>query len=285
MDSPQGETKPLFDEDLFNDNVLRQIKELQDTESGRFSVLCDELVFRDIPLLLKIIIEACLGSHAISEEECGSHLTRNMQLGVELIQAYKDKSFVDVLYSDNMPSEIVQFAEDNPRGGLQVSSSHETLKSAFETPYIGDTHELLIKMLNQELKARRESAAERPYNLSVAVIQSSGMGKSRMLEEVGNEVFALITNIREDLPTHKTTYPPVDLPLRTYFEGLRGKSDYEQQADCAVLQRVQCDKLVKLTERHFRGQTGKQLAGNFAKHMKEESTEKALRSFLVLGDH
>ncbi|KAG9096526.1 hypothetical protein FS749_008281 [Ceratobasidium sp. UAMH 11750] len=267
MDSPQDGAKPLFDEDIFNDSVLRQIKELQHTESGRFPVEHNVLALKDTGLLLRIIIETCLESYKISEAECDFHLMENLELATELGRVYKTGSFADIVYDDKMPAEVVRFAKYNPRGGLQANSNHETLKSAFKSPYVGNAHELLIKTLNRELEAR----SERPYNLSVAVIQSSGMGKSRMMKEVGNEVFTIQINLRDDLPAHET-----NVPFRTYFEDRWGKSDNEQQADYAVLLRVLCDKLVELIESRFQGQTGKELAQNFAKHMNKGSTQKAV---------
>ncbi|KAG8739110.1 hypothetical protein FRC10_006129 [Ceratobasidium sp. 414] len=276
MDLPQARSKTPFKEKAFNDSVLLKIKLLREADPNHFPTPHDGLVYNDFPLLLHIIVETCLESHEFSEKESQTHISHHFNLCSELNRVYKDRSFADILYNAEMPVEIVRFAQDNLLGGLQPSNSHDSFSSTFETPYLGDNHKLLVKTLNRELELFDQPATQRPYNLSMAVIQSSGMGKSRMLMEVGNEVFTIGITIREELPAHKTAYPPADVPFREYFEVCQGKSDEEQQADYAVLLRVLCDRFAGLIEDDFPGQTGRVLAQNVAEYLKEGSTDKAV---------
>ncbi|KAL5638459.1 hypothetical protein ACGC1H_005223 [Rhizoctonia solani] len=90
------------------------------------------------------------------------------------------------------------------KSGMSSNGINSNLKLAFEEPYKGETAHLFIKSLN---KIRcfyvGRPAADRPYNWSVAVIQSSGMGKSRMVEQSSLSMFTIPINIREDPPAGK----------------------------------------------------------------------------------
>lgn len=68
----------------------------------------------------------------------------------------------------------------------------------WKAPYIGHYHEILLKQLH---RARKESVKKKNstnYTNHVAVLQSSGSGKSRLVHEMGNKVFCIPINLRSE---------------------------------------------------------------------------------------
>ncbi|KAG8731818.1 hypothetical protein FRC10_001433 [Ceratobasidium sp. 414] len=149
------------------------------------------------------------------------------------------------------------------------------LLSAFRQRYIGATPELFLQTLNHERESACRPVGEQPYNWSISVIQSSGMGKSRMIDEAANLIFAIVINIREELPEGEETYPLSDSPICGYLGGHEAKSDTLLQAEYAILLRVLFDKTVDVvgSEPGLRGLTGRALARAFAEHLKEGESE------------
>ena len=65
----------------------------------------------------------------------------------------------------------------------------EAVEEAWSRAYSGTAHELLLENIN-------EIGYANPYSNTVAIIQSSGTGKSRTVHEMANLVFTLPFNIR-----------------------------------------------------------------------------------------
>ncbi|KAL5638460.1 hypothetical protein ACGC1H_005223 [Rhizoctonia solani] len=160
------------------------------------------------------------------------------------------------------------------KSGMSSNGINSNLKLAFEEPYKGETAHLFIKSLN---KIRcfyvGRPAADRPYNWSVAVIQSSGMGKSRMVEQSSLSMFTIPINIREDPPAGKKAYPPSDTSVRRFFHRYQNKDDAEQQAAYAIFLQVLFTKILELIQNQFPELTGQDLARAWATYLKEGGSE------------
>jgi hypothetical protein len=63
------------------------------------------------------------------------------------------------------------------------------VSNAWNEQYTGNSHQLLLQNINRMLR-------NKPYSNSVAILQSSGSGKSRMVREQSNLVFTLPFNLR-----------------------------------------------------------------------------------------
>ncbi|KAF9518250.1 hypothetical protein BS47DRAFT_1482756 [Hydnum rufescens UP504] len=59
---------------------------------------------------------------------------------------------------------------------------------------------------------------DQPYSNSVAILQSSGTGKSRMVHEQSDLVFTLPFNLRPDSETKDIAHPPPDTEIRDYLD-------------------------------------------------------------------
>jgi len=67
----------------------------------------------------------------------------------------------------------------------------EALQSAWRDRYLGDNHRLLFANINVIPRT------EKLYSNQIAIVQSSGTGKSRMVHEQANLVFTIPFNLRE----------------------------------------------------------------------------------------
>ena len=63
------------------------------------------------------------------------------------------------------------------------------LEAAWTGMYVGKEHEVLLRNINKMTRGK-------PYSNSVLLNQSSGTGKSRLVDEQGKLVFTLPFNIR-----------------------------------------------------------------------------------------
>jgi hypothetical protein len=120
---------------------------------------------------------------------------------------------------------------------------------SFVAPYEGDWHELFLDTVRKCMTPDPESI---PYCMSMAVIQCSGMGKSRMMQEAVKSAFGININIREALAkgieselldfyggieTNLSViqaYPPPDIAARDYFANHQRKTDLRLQIEYAV---------------------------------------------------
>jgi hypothetical protein len=76
-----------------------------------------------------------------------------------------------------------------------------SVEDAFESNFVGDANFLceVVKDVFRENNAKR-------YSNSFAVVQSSGTGKSRLLDEMAKTIFAFPICVRaDDLPGHLCT--------------------------------------------------------------------------------
>lgn len=70
------------------------------------------------------------------------------------------------------------------------------VRDAWASPYIGDAHTMLLENVRRLNENRRPS----PYRTSVLVLQSSGTGKSRTVDELAKDIFVIPLNIRKTAP-------------------------------------------------------------------------------------
>ncbi|KAG9092220.1 hypothetical protein FRC06_000190 [Ceratobasidium sp. 370] len=109
---------------------------------------------------------------------------------------FKEKDLFSILdnpiYSDMLAAaprkNQVQSISGFKTGGDQLGATEK----AWHVPYVGPTAGLLRKAMDQ-MNAKRGDA---DYANFVPIIQSSGMGKSRAVDEVAREVFTLPFNLR-----------------------------------------------------------------------------------------
>ncbi|KAH7925110.1 hypothetical protein BV22DRAFT_1129298 [Leucogyrophana mollusca] len=91
-----------------------------------------------------------------------------------------------------------------------IDNDSQVVMSAWNRPYTGDHHHLLLRNINKMQRGK-------PYSNTVAIIQSSGSGKSRLVREQSSLVFTLPFNLRFDAESKQLAYPPPDRTIRDYI--------------------------------------------------------------------
>ncbi|KAG8702164.1 hypothetical protein FRC11_011643, partial [Ceratobasidium sp. 423] len=186
--------------------------------------------------LLGIVLSADESLPSLDLEACESHIFENGSLTSLLRAAYKEKSFSD-LVENPLVRVLANQTEDTTMapGPLTKNDGNqlEGFQVAFGVPYQGDLPQHFIDTLN--MYSRRSKGSSKLYNKTISIIQSSGMGKSRLVHEVANQVFTIPANLREELPEGSKAYPPSDGKLRSYFGNHELKSDDLLQAEYAIL--------------------------------------------------
>jgi hypothetical protein len=69
--------------------------------------------------------------------------------------------------------------------------------AAFFTDYIGNGHKVLLAAINEDLRVHQ---TDQFYCLAMTILQSSGFGKSRTVDELSKLRFGIVFNLREVLP-------------------------------------------------------------------------------------
>ncbi|CAE6362278.1 unnamed protein product [Rhizoctonia solani] len=257
-----------------NSAVWSVIEEWKAKDSGAFSDN-DWLSLRDLPILLQITLKA-LQNRQMNIEDCSSYLAQHLSLRTKLLQAYARKEF-DRLLSDcswRVQYYFHSIASIRQLTSMNSSSSDSNLKAAFEKPYQGEAATLFILTLHQLRRSYAgQPAADQPYNWSLAVIQSSGMGKSRMIDQSSLSVFTLPINIREEPPEGKKAYPPSDKGVCQFFDDCQKMDDARQQIVYAIFLRVLFTKTLDLVNTEFQRLNGHRLAEAWALYLKSGETE------------
>ena len=70
----------------------------------------------------------------------------------------------------------------------------QATERAWEVDFVGDTHLLLLKTIN-DMNAKRDVRADAN---SVTIFQSSGTGKSRTVDQLAKLVFTIPFNLRPE---------------------------------------------------------------------------------------
>ncbi|KAJ3907398.1 hypothetical protein F5879DRAFT_525004 [Lentinula edodes] len=76
--------------------------------------------------------------------------------------------------------------------------------------YLGDYDKLLLQNMDS-------SQSPGDYGNVAAIVQSSGYGKSRTVDEIAKQVFTIPMNVRNPIDTSFGAYPPPDLELHEFL--------------------------------------------------------------------
>ncbi|CUA77121.1 putative outer membrane protein PmpA [Rhizoctonia solani] len=281
--SQLGSNKPndnkRFDAAKFNHAVLSAIQESREAS----------LVFRFPPKLydhahlLCIVVSKFLPSWQIDVATCQEHLGKSEQsLYTALEEAYNNNDFASLLKHHAMLPRVLEHVVNQAQGMTPSSSGGFSdsqnstaldLHLVFRGPYIGKTAQILIGTLNDERKAYlHTTAANTPYNWSISIVQSSGTGKSRTVEEAGKTVFTIPFNIREHGGEQKHAYPPPDKRIRLFFEERLDNDDTTQQVHYIIFLWQLFAQTLELLKTRFKKLRGEKLALEWANYLGDGQT-------------
>ncbi|KAG6835607.1 hypothetical protein H0H93_016564 [Arthromyces matolae] len=117
---------------------------------------------------------------------------------------------------------ILEADEKHPKPKKNTAPAPEPFthatKAAWQIPYIGSTPQLLKRTIEDICKKQEEFKEFKPYANFLAIIQGSGTGKSRAVDELAQTVFTIPVCIR---PLNDNSgYPPGDVgenPVHDFF--------------------------------------------------------------------
>ncbi|KAF8730491.1 hypothetical protein RHS02_07693, partial [Rhizoctonia solani] len=241
-----------------NTRVMNAIQKRKANNPNKLFVSSRCFIGSDAATLLHILLEIHFGEDKIPMRisECHQYVLDNFELLDALSLAYTSKN-----YEELMDHPLMPFNQSQKLGTMKPSRIKHSLESAFKDLYVGNTAKLFINTLNQERRlSTGYAAANKPYNWSISVVQSSSMGKSRMVEEAAKMVFTIPINIREKLPEGCITYPPPDKNIRKFFLKRQSLSDKQQKVDYMIFFKFLFAKIHQVVQGRFLGATGSDLA-------------------------
>ncbi|EDR02266.1 uncharacterized protein LACBIDRAFT_295447 [Laccaria bicolor S238N-H82] len=111
-------------------------------------------------------------------------------------------------------------------------------------------------------------SAPQVYANYASIVQSSGMGKSRMTDELAKTCFVITMNLRG---MHTTGYPPADGALRDYLTSVSSKNEAFDRAD-KFFEALFTHTLETLKQEEYEGCDYSNVASKFRKRMTEGQT-------------
>ncbi|KAF8871491.1 hypothetical protein CPB84DRAFT_1854946 [Gymnopilus junonius] len=149
----------------------------------------------------------------LGQDDAAKLLAEEPSIENLLRKAWKESSFKQVrqLAILKKPDEPEVLIHDGLFYGL--NSVDEVVESAWHDNYVGENHKLLLDNINAI------QGGGQPYSNQIAIVQSSGTGKSRMVHEQAKIVFTIPFNLRESIEDKGLAFPPPDEDVRAYLVG------------------------------------------------------------------
>ncbi|KAG7089252.1 hypothetical protein E1B28_010951 [Marasmius oreades] len=156
---------------------------------------------------------------------------------------------------------------EDPRLRRRLSSSGDItkyFKEAFETDYCTPRPDILLRIMDTY------NIHTEYYNRSFPVVQSSGMGKSRLMDHSATLRFTIPFVIHEEMDFGAETYPPFDHQVREFLT-----TGFEYDVDTVTrplvfLQALFSETVAELQS--YKKGTPQEIAGKWYEWMKDGST-------------
>jgi hypothetical protein len=129
--------------------------------------------------------------------------------------------------STTPPVDVV--LEEDPR---VVNGSLHSMQTAWRQPFSGDIHNSFLEIVDDMNDNFKDNETVKHYAKLLPVIQSSGVGKSRLLDEVCRHRLGITFTLR--LP-HETGYPPGDIEITEFLGSSERKNQSEHSTMVAFL--------------------------------------------------
>ncbi|KAI0260880.1 hypothetical protein BC834DRAFT_503549 [Gloeopeniophorella convolvens] len=121
--------------------------------------------------------------------------------------------------------EVLGRADPSPPELEEQAKSQQVTEMCWKADYRGSAAAVFTRYLRRLARA----SSVLPLARTFVIVQSSGMGKSRMVDEVAKTVITVPMNFRSD--DIDKGYPPPDSRLRQWLLGLSGIEDPEGRPD------------------------------------------------------
>ncbi|KAL6303725.1 hypothetical protein BKA93DRAFT_786438 [Sparassis latifolia] len=177
-------------------------------------------------LLNKILLQCKedMIPEAIDIEFLGKLLQQNDQLRIELSKALKDEDFCRILCI-----KILRRTKPTTGGANQrfysITMQKQATMAAWYSPYIGNAHVALLDAIKEMNRTRGDQG----YANYVPIIQSSGTGKSRVVDQLASLVFTVPFNVREENVESGHPFPHPDDAIRAHLLDVCSNSPKESE--------------------------------------------------------
>ncbi|KAF9042685.1 hypothetical protein BDP27DRAFT_1455214 [Rhodocollybia butyracea] len=168
--------------------------------------------------------------HSCFKEEthCRNALVAETGEGLrnDLRKAYTDRNWEPIWSHDALrspPPVYLRFEGETIANEGELSAA---IVKAWNLPFSGVAHHNLYNIIIDMIKISNRSG-KLSYSNTVSVFQSSGTGKSRMVDEQGNFVFTIPINLRHPRDEYQLAYPPADAAVRDFFITSHQLTDFE----------------------------------------------------------
>ncbi|KAF8758297.1 hypothetical protein RHS01_03159 [Rhizoctonia solani] len=241
----------------------------------------DSLRVNEYLLLLSIICSVDPSLPLLSVESCYTFYSKSIEFPELLLLAYGSGSFTELARHPSLRAFAASVTDGNARiaGGSQPlvkSLSNRSLLAAFQEPYVGTVHKYFVEALDSYPNLPNQ---KKLYMRSISVVQSSGMGKSRMIDEAANLVFTIPANIREALPKGITSRSS-----SVAAEIAADKSDQLLQAEYAILLKHVFAAATARVPTVAGDWKGSELATSWANYLKDGQTDEGDRKLVCEDD-
>ncbi|KAJ3916378.1 hypothetical protein F5877DRAFT_80945 [Lentinula edodes] len=116
-----------------------------------------------------------------------------------------------IVNKGNLHNEVALPAHSNHT----PPTNYDQVTRAWNQDYIGSHDKLLLHNMDDS------SQSPESYGNLAAIVQSSGFGKSRTVDEIAKQVFTIPMNVRNPSATSFGAYPPPDLELHEFLANSR----------------------------------------------------------------
>lgn len=169
-----------------------------------------------------------------------SRLLSEHILRSQLLDTLRSGKFYNALggslpsYGSHSPKKTASCLSNTPE---HIPSILESLHSNRNAKYHGSSVVALKQLLQVRIKqcGRWDFKAYLPYNYfakTLSIIQSSGTGKSRLVDELSKELFTVSFTLR---PVGETGYPPSDPEITEFLRRGQGNDEYTNHTQAAAL--------------------------------------------------
>ncbi|KAF6751649.1 hypothetical protein DFP72DRAFT_1047598 [Ephemerocybe angulata] len=151
--------------------------------------------------------------------------------------------------------------DEGMSSGVPMKRTESWYEKAWRVEYVGDAHANLLLNIGRSIPPYPA-----PYENIGAIIQSSGYGKSRTVDEMAALIPTIPMNVRDKEDSKQGAYPPPDEPLTTLFSAISMNSlnvDEAAQAFHSFFA-ILFEKLAEKVDKLAKGDLAIKLRADFA---------------------
>ncbi|PIL27971.1 hypothetical protein GSI_09915 [Ganoderma sinense ZZ0214-1] len=188
----------------------------------------------------------------------------------------RDYSRLMLLKGFQRPQQAVAELSSMPPISLQA------IVGGWNTPFIGTAHMTLARNIREMYQKVHRESTDRKYMTHASMVQSSGSGKSRLIDMVSETIFTIPFNVRDPgaRDAASRSWPPADDGIRSLLVDLtKGSQEASLHARYLYFFQAVFEETRKEVEQH---------AGNRAKawheHLEENNGEKRNALYTRVAD-